>query len=95
MSTHRHGAAVLYTRVSCVRVIIYRYRLSLCSEFGRRETGKFHNSVVVEIRKTSVPQSHTSGATRELDDDVHHCADHRPLCHLVSQLSVPRTTHSR
>jgi hypothetical protein len=31
VSTHRHGAAVLYTRVSCVRVIIYRYRLSLCS----------------------------------------------------------------
>ncbi len=27
----RHGAAVLYTRGSCVRVIIYRSRLSLCS----------------------------------------------------------------
>ena len=34
--------------------------------FGRRETGKFHNSVVVEIRKPSVPQSHTSGATENL-----------------------------
>jgi hypothetical protein len=67
-------------------VIIYRYRLSLCSapHICRGETGKFHNSVVVEIRKPSVPQFHTSGAT----DAVRPCGFQRRVFDAVKQTAV-------